>query len=294
NLGKSYNALQKTLDDKGTKHTGAAAGFDVFVGGKPFVKQQTKLLPKKHDNKLYAELVALKLNIAASQLGKTPAGFGELIFDVDTSAYDEMEVKAISEAADNMMTNHDGFSAGDYDALYNAAYAINRAFLGPLDTASFMQGDSTYPLGKLVLLGQGNLAAATYLKLPVLFRPTMKSPTTFEVESGEETDFEDEEFENGVPVAAKLYQNYPNPFNPATTISFRLLEESAVTIKIFNMLGQEVATLLNGEQIEEGIQVVEFAPATLASGVYFYRIEVQGLEDAGLRTVDTRKMVLLK
>ncbi|MFN0159525.1 MAG: T9SS type A sorting domain-containing protein, partial [Bacteroidota bacterium] len=293
NLGKSYNALQKTLDDKGTKHTGAAAGFDVFVGGKPFVKQQTKLLPKKHDNKLYAELVALKLNIAASQLGKTPEGFGELIFDVDTSAYDEMEVKAISEAGDDMMTNHDGFSAGDYDALYDAAYAINRAFLGPLDTASFMQTDTTFILGKLRLLGQVEIDDVPYLKLPVLFRPVTIAATTYEVESLED-DFEDEEFENGVPVAAKLYQNYPNPFNPSTTISFQLLETSQVTVKIFNLLGQEVATLFNNEEFEEGINTVQFDAAQLSSGVYFYQIQAQGVDDEGLRTIATQKMVLLK
>jgi hypothetical protein len=314
NLGKGYNALQKTLENKTFNHMVDAAthrprGFDSTLSPgmpkrKQMKKQATKLDSKKTPNNLFAELVALKVNIAASQMGKTPAGFGELIFDVDTSAYDEMEVKAISEKADSMMTYWQGYTPIDslganyaqYDDLYNAAYAINRAFLGPLDTLSFMQGDSTYPLGKLVLKGQGNLAAATYLKLPDLFRPVMKAPTTYEVESGEDEDFEDEEWDSeaGVPVAAKLYQNYPNPFNPATKISFRLLEESAVTIKIFNMLGQEVATLVNGEQLEEGLQVLEFAPASLASGVYFYRIDVQGLEDAGLRTVETRKMVLLK
>ncbi|MFN0159110.1 MAG: choice-of-anchor D domain-containing protein [Bacteroidota bacterium] len=314
NLGKGYNALQKTLESKTFNHMVNAAthrprGLDSTLSPgmekrKQMKKQATKLDSKKTPNNLFAELVALKVNIAASQMEKTPAGFGELIFDVDTSAFDEMEVKAISEKADSMMTYWQGYTPIDslganydqYDDLYSAVYAINRAFIGVLDTASFMQTDTTFILGKLRLLGQVEIDDVPYMKLPVAFRPVTMAATTYEVESSEEEDFLDEEWENaeGVPVAAKLYQNYPNPFNPSTTISFQLLETSQVTVKIFNLLGQEVATLFNNEEFEEGYNLVQFDAAGLSSGVYFYQIQAQGVDDAGLRTIATQKMVLLK
>ncbi len=301
-VGASPTAIPKTLENKTITHmndpNNVPRGFDstAYPGApkrKLFVKEVKKLDPKKTPNALFAELVTLKVNIATSQLGKTPAGFGDLIFDVDTSAFDEMSVMAISEKADSMMTYWSGHSNGDFADLFNATYAINRAFIGALDTFSFIAGDSAFPLGKLVLKGQVELSSVPYLKEPVPFVPTTIAATTYEVESLED-DFEDEEFEEGVPVAAKLYQNYPNPFNPTTNIAFRLLETSSVTIKIYNMLGQEVATLLNGEEFDEGLQTLEFAPSGLASGVYFYQVNVQGLEDAGFRTLETRKMVLLK
>lgn len=69
-----------------------------------------------------------------------------------------------------------------------------------------------------------------------------------------------------------LHQNYPNPFNPATTISFDLPEESIVTLKVFDILGQEVQTLLH-QRKEPGRHYVNFDGTALASGVYFYRLK---------------------
>jgi hypothetical protein len=150
-------------------------------------------------------------------------------------------------------------------------------------------------VGGLVLKGSVELSSVPFLKAPTPFIATRLDPTTTEYESLEDYEFEDEEFEEGVtPVAAKLYQNYPNPFNPGTTIGFRLLEPSQVTIRIYNMLGQEIAMLVSGEEMEEGYNEVRFDAGTLASGVYFYQIDAQGLGDEGLRSVVTNKMVLMK
>ena len=91
---------------------------------------------------------------------------------------------------------------------------------------------------------------------------------------------------NGVPLVYTLDQNYPNPFNPSTTIRFTLGTEEIVTLKIFNMLGQEVTTLLH-EKLGAGNHIVRFDAAKLTSGVYFYQI------NAG-KFVETKKMLMLK
>jgi hypothetical protein len=94
------------------------------------------------------------------------------------------------------------------------------------------------------------------------------------------------EDEKGLPETYALDQNYPNPFNPATTIRYALPEQARVTIRVFSLLGEEVATLIDEVQ-EAGFKSVDFDAAALASGVYFYRLT------AGI-FVETRRMILVK
>ncbi|MGA9117047.1 MAG: T9SS type A sorting domain-containing protein, partial [Bacteroidota bacterium] len=299
-IGKNYKDFQKTLYSKDIgfqwTFTDSVSGFDYYDNGNPMVKQQKKVLPKKQKNALFAELLALKINIGASQLGTTPAGFGDLLYENNGNPYDEMSVMDISAAADLMMTYWGAYTPADYEALYDVVYDINRAFVGSLDTMQFNQYTPLEVPLPLIVEGQVDLATVTYLKLPVPFVATMAPRLNGEVEA--EDEFEDEEFEdaeeNGVPVAAKLYQNYPNPFNPGTTIAFRLAEASQVTVRVYNLLGQELMVLAEGEEFEEGYNTVEFNADGLSSGIYFYRIEAQGVDDLELKTVETRKMVLLK
>ncbi len=89
-----------------------------------------------------------------------------------------------------------------------------------------------------------------------------------------------------VPSQAALYQNYPNPFNPSTTIRYGLPVRSHVTLTIFNTLGQQVATLVEGE-MEAGYHEVHFDAARLGSGVYVYRLV------AGAHVL-ARKLILLR
>lgn len=96
---------------------------------------------------------------------------------------------------------------------------------------------------------------------------------------------------NVIPETYALYQNYPNPFNPTTTIKFALKQDAMVNLKIYNILGQEVATLVNGH-LTAGLKTINFNAANLASGVYIYRLEVVG-QDGG-KFVNTKKMMLLK
>jgi hypothetical protein len=89
-----------------------------------------------------------------------------------------------------------------------------------------------------------------------------------------------------IPSGYGLEQNYPNPFNPITTIKYDLPKESQVTLKLFNILGQEVATLVNEEQ-KAGYKSVDWDGSNVSSGVYFYRMQAGDF-------MQTRKLVLLK
>lgn len=91
---------------------------------------------------------------------------------------------------------------------------------------------------------------------------------------------------NGVVAKFALDQNFPNPFNPETNISFELAEASNVSLRIFNLVGQEVATLVSGPQAA-GRHTVNFDASSLTSGMYIYRLE------AGAFSA-TRKMILMK
>ena len=84
----------------------------------------------------------------------------------------------------------------------------------------------------------------------------------------------------------ELQQNYPNPFNPSTKIKYSLAEQSQVTLKVYNILGKEIATLVN-EVKGNGNHEVSFDGSGLASGVYFYTLQ------AG-KITQTRKMILMK
>tara|TARA_R110000868_G_scaffold37111_1_gene131276 strand:- start:12349 stop:12663 length:315 start_codon:yes stop_codon:yes gene_type:complete len=83
-----------------------------------------------------------------------------------------------------------------------------------------------------------------------------------------------------------LLQNYPNPFNPSTVISFSISSSSIVKLSVYNMLGQEVATLLNS-QFSAGSHSISFDATSLSSGIYLYRIQ------AG-KYVQTKQMMLIK
>jgi hypothetical protein len=84
----------------------------------------------------------------------------------------------------------------------------------------------------------------------------------------------------------KLNQNYPNPFNPSTTINFVVPYQTRVTLKVFNVLGSEVATLVNGEK-PAGSYNVTFNAGNLASGVYFYQLKAGNF-------IATKKLMLIK
>ena len=95
-----------------------------------------------------------------------------------------------------------------------------------------------------------------------------------------------------LPAIYSLAQNYPNPFNPSTTIRFTLPRDSKVRLQIFNVLGQQVAELVNAE-LKAGNQEVVW-DSRAASGIYFYRLEAAAVNDPGKRFIDSKKMLLLR
>jgi 5-hydroxyisourate hydrolase-like protein (transthyretin family) len=93
-------------------------------------------------------------------------------------------------------------------------------------------------------------------------------------------------FNYSAPKEFKLEQNFPNPFNPTTTIQYQLPADAKVTLKIYDVLGSEVATLINEDQ-EAGYKEVKFNATNLASGMYIYRLQ------AG-KYLSMKKMMLVK
>jgi hypothetical protein len=84
-----------------------------------------------------------------------------------------------------------------------------------------------------------------------------------------------------------LEQNYPNPFNPQTTVSYSLAQASTVTLKVYDLMGREAATLARNVVEAAGSHEVSFDAAGLPSGVYFFRLQTE-------RFVETRRMMLIK
>jgi hypothetical protein len=103
----------------------------------------------------------------------------------------------------------------------------------------------------------------------------------------------DDETKNGIPTEFTLTQNYPNPFNPSTTISYSVPEIAFVTIKVYDVLGNEIATLVN-EENHIGNYELEFNGSNLPSGIYFYRLQAVPTGRQAGSFVETKKMVLMK
>ena len=91
---------------------------------------------------------------------------------------------------------------------------------------------------------------------------------------------------NGIPSGFALLQNYPNPFNPTTTIQYSIPQRSNVILKVYDVLGNEVAVLVDEEK-ERGVYSVNFDASNFASGIYLYRLHAGSF-------VETKKMILLK
>ncbi len=89
-----------------------------------------------------------------------------------------------------------------------------------------------------------------------------------------------------VPTEFRLEQNYPNPFNSSTTIHFQLPRKSHVTLRVYDILGQELETLINEER-EAGMYILQYDGSNLTSGIYFYRLQAGSYSE-------TKKLILLK
>jgi hypothetical protein len=97
-----------------------------------------------------------------------------------------------------------------------------------------------------------------------------------------------------VPASYALAQNYPNPFNPATTFRFELPQSGDVSLRIYSMIGEEVATLVNGN-FAAGVYTVRWDASNVASGMYIYRIQARPTDGGQAGSfVSTKKLLLIK
>ena len=96
-----------------------------------------------------------------------------------------------------------------------------------------------------------------------------------------------------LPDEYRLYQNFPNPFNPTTQIRFELRNAGSVRLTLYDVLGREVGVLVH-DLLQAGSYDIPFNGGNLASGVYFYRLDVRDPSGAALRYSQVTKMLLLK
>jgi hypothetical protein len=130
-----------------------------------------------------------------------------------------------------------------------------------------------YSAGKIILTSGAGAAGR------INIRPTSSMPPA-------PPSTEAEIAKNALPKEFGLEQNFPNPYNPTTMIHYELPKTSFVRLTVFNILGQEVRTLVNQTE-QAGYKSVSFDGSTLASGMYFYKLTAGGFSDV-------KKMVLLK
>jgi hypothetical protein len=288
----NYADIYSTLYAKGFRQTDSPHGFDEFLNGNPVLKQNKDLTPDKFNDALLGDMIATKLSITASDLGITPSGLGDLLFCQCCEGSEAacpavlslngLSIRQIVQLGDSLMMGwladttingkakkwHYFYPAAWYAQLDMVLQLINWSFEAPIDTVSFSNG--------LVLTAMWDLTNVPFL-YPPNYGAAAKNIRQRNSLTGTEV----------APDAYRLYQNYPNPFNPTTTIRFDLPQQAAVTLKIYDVLGQVVATLLDRQMLESGPQMTSFNASRLASGVYFYRLE------AGSFT-DVKKLVLMK
>ncbi|MCX8056479.1 MAG: T9SS type A sorting domain-containing protein [Ignavibacteria bacterium] len=269
---KKWKDLQKNLIDNSGMHISNPQGFKNFTDGKPIKGEQKILSPKKFNDRLFAELITLKFNIAASKYGRTPVGFENLIFSDPTNPLNGLTVDQIALKADSAMTFYNRFSTSMFIILEQTINKINRAFEGAIDTVSFGT--------KTVFTGAKSIDEVNFLVVG-----KKSSSAIFMGREGNNT--EEKEFE--IPI-----QNYPNPFNPKTIIEFKLNKEALVSLKVYDMLGREIAVLAEDALYEAGVNEVEFDGQNLAAGIYFYQIIVRDTETQELLYRTAKKMILNK
>jgi len=282
-LQKMFNGTHTTI-----------GGLTIPRYGKKAPIKAPKYDAAKFNNKLAAHLAALRINISASDNGIVDdpnddmnISFSSLVYTgTDSTFYVNsvgMSILDIAKAADSMLTYPANFSAEQYTKITEVISSANDAFYdpAPLTLADTLPGGYAY-LGNVYhvkIRGTITVDEAT----PALFERPVQPPDRVRIPM----------IQRALPETYVLEQNYPNPFNPTTTIEFYLLEDAQVTLKVYNVLGQHVTTLLNNEVYDAGYDEVTFDASQLASGVYFYRLVAKSVE-SGNRFSSLKKMVLVK
>jgi hypothetical protein len=274
---RTLNNFKKSIMERFVVHSQVPKNFYVYDNNRRMRGEMKKVTPRKHNNRLFADALTLKMAIAASQLTILPPGLGELIYEEGANPLSGRTLTGIAAVADSLLTNWSTHPVEEHFNMDTTLRKINEAFEGPIDTFSFA--------GDLRLTGTRELRDVPFLRanpgmVPLIVRPAGgRAP-------------------EAIPERFALRQNYPNPFNPVTTIGFELPQPALVTLSVFNVLGEEVGRVLDNEEFDEGLQEVDFDAGSLPTGVYFYRVLARTIDDesgeTGPAMVVTRKMVLVK
>ena len=165
-----------------------------------------------------------------------------------------------------------------------AAVVKNISLVNNTATGSWTSTDASQPLTDLLLkeLVKGKL----YLNAHTSANPGGEIRGQVVGSTGLATAVEQVK-DAGIPSAFRLDQNYPNPFNPSTVISFEIAKSAHVTLRIYNILGELMTTLVDGVK-QPGVYRTTLQASSLSSGVYFYSLAADGA------TIQTKKMLLLR
>ncbi len=198
----------------------------------------------------------------------------------------------LSPVNDSVLTNapdifiwsqaDDAFDAST-DLTYTFEVSNSATFDVKLDSVSFT-GDTMFSSNQVGAIGEYYWRVSATNSFDLTTWGSDSDTTPFHFTINEAVSNEDDEL--GTPTSFALKQNFPNPFNPSTTISFNVPQSSFVSLKVYDMLGQEVTTLVN-ERLAAGSKSISFNASGLASGVYVYRLVAGGF-------TQTRKMTLVK
>jgi hypothetical protein len=265
-LLKSYKDAEKSIGSGLVAHDTSTSCLDL-------PKQANSLAPEVMKDGLFANLLSLRLNTGASLVGKFPNGFGELTYINPSDSTDPangMSVNEIANLGDAVLSCVSTSTHITREEMYQLLFKLNGAFADsggttPIDTVSFAE--------RTTLLGFRPLIDAPFLHPTPGVVPAKINPFQ-------------PEFLNATPNRYSLEQNYPNPFNPATTIEYSIKNAGRVTLVVYNILGQEVAHLVDA-QMNPGKYTAIFNAGNYASGEYIYRLTSAG-------QVEVKKMVLVK
>jgi hypothetical protein len=224
---------------------------------------------------IYSKLEATAINIGTPGFDNN-SGFGFIQADLAINSLLPVELVSFIASVDHLNSILRWSTATEKN---NYGFEIERRKIGDMDLAStnngstattlqwskasFVSGSGTSNSPKYYLFTDNNLHPGRYAyRIKQIDQDgTFKYSESVEVEIGL------------VPKILTLSQNYPNPFNPMTTIEFTLAEDSKVSLKVFDMLGREVATLMNGELKAGVLHQQTFDVSKLSSGMYIYRLQ---------------------
>ena len=261
--------------------TGTPRCFDTILVStkkKPFVGELKNPTVRVYNNHLLGSLFALKLAMIANDSGITePYGpdvtpLRLLVYYDSTNPgnrFNNLTIQQICNLTDTALTYCGKYTSSDFAEFDQCLSGIITAFSGPLSVSS---------MSPLKVQGTNSLVTAPFLHqnpaaIPAL--PRLKTVASLEPEQN------------------ALALNYPNPFNPTTTLTFSLKENSTVSLKVYNLLGQEVATLLDHSEMDGGQHAVQFEANNLPSGTYYYRILATNVTTGEVFS-DVKKMTLMK